>query len=78
MQSAIKEAVVSRPNLRHAKCMLFFAVFFACSACSGIFTDEDKLDEGRCNFHTDCKDGERCRNTYCEDVYYPRREIKPF
>jgi hypothetical protein len=53
-------------------------ILFGLSACSALVADEEKLDEGRCNFHTDCQDGQRCQNTYCEDVYYPRRDIKPY
>ena len=39
-------------------------------SCAAI--EEDELGEGRCALNTDCKQGFRCAETFCEDIYYPR------
>ena len=39
---------------------------------------EAKLPPGRCMVSGECPQGEACRNTYCEDIYFPRRDIKPY
>jgi hypothetical protein len=43
------------------------------SACS---TEPPKPDPGRCFSNTDCRKGEKCNDTRCEDIYHPRRTIK--
>jgi len=54
---------------------LFVFLGLGLTACSAI---EPKPKEGRCAHHTDCPDGFQCKDTYCEDMYFPRREIKPY
>lgn len=36
------------------------------------------LPEGRCRINEDCPDGHTCRASYCEDIYFPRKDIKPY
>lgn len=33
---------------------------------------------GRCYENSDCPEGFRCKETYCEDMYFPRKDIKPY
>jgi len=59
------------------KVSLFFILIFCfLVSCSAI--EEDKLEEGRCAVNSDCKQGMECANTFCEDIYYPRRTIKTY
>lgn len=53
------------------------AVLSACAACSG---ELKKLPPGVCEQNPDCGEGERCNvdRSKCEDIYFPRREIKPY
>ena len=37
-----------------------------------------KLAKGRCEINENCQPGERCENTWCEDIYHPRKEIKNY
>lgn len=66
--------VIKMRNLKLFAILLLFAL----NACSAIDADEPELKEGRCNYNSDCKEGFTCRDTYCEDIYHPRSEIKPF
>lgn len=45
--------------------------------CSG---EAKKLPPGVCEQNGDCGEGERCNleRSKCEDIYFPRREIKPY
>ena len=55
------------------KVNIFFSIFLMCFflvSCAAI--EEDDLEEGRCVLNTDCKQGYRCADTFCEDIYYPR------
>jgi len=56
--------------------LLISVVFSACSVLN------EALDEGpepgRCSFHTDCLEGQKCHNTFCEDLYYPKRDIQTY
>lgn len=45
------------------------------SSC--VVAGEAKLPLGRCNVNTDCGEGEACRDTRCEDIYFPEKNIKP-
>lgn len=49
------------------------SILVSCSA-----GEADKLPPGRCVISGDCPASETCRNTYCEDIYYPRKDIKPY
>ena len=57
------------------KLLLGLAILLAMNACSA---EQPKLPEGRCVVPGDCPEGMTCRNTFCEDIYHPRREIKPY
>lgn len=48
------------------------------SGCSLFSEERQKPPEGRCFTNTDCDEGFACRNTYCEDIYFPRRKMKPY
>lgn len=40
---------------------------------------ERKFPPGRCEVNEDCPNsGYRCADTWCEDIYHPRREIKNY
>jgi len=52
----------------------------AVSACTYV---PEPLPEGRCRVNKDCPQGTHCTAVgielgQCEDIYYPRRKIKPF
>ena len=49
------------------------------SGCSGS-SELRKLPPGVCEQSGDCLEGERCNleRNKCEDIYFPRREIKPY
>lgn len=47
------------------------------AGCAAI-EEEAELPEGRCRNNEDCKEGHRCKATYCEDIYHPRPKIKPY
>lgn len=54
-----------------------FIVFLLCllfNACAAL--EEPELADGRCNSTEDCKQGTECVNSFCEDLYFPRRLIK--
>lgn len=54
-------------------CLLATAV--SLSSCE---YEAPKLPPGRCNVNGDCPESFACRNTYCEDIYFPRKNIKPY
>ena len=58
--------------------ILFLSILIALSACSAIKTDEPALKEGRCRHNSDCKEGFTCRDTFCDDIHFPRADIKPY
>ncbi len=37
-----------------------------------------KLDTGKCQVNEECSSGFACRNNRCEDIYYPKSEIRQF
>ena len=45
-------------------------------ACSA--GEQPKPPPGRCYGNSDCPEGFRCKETYCEDIYFPRKDIKPY
>jgi hypothetical protein len=51
-------------------------IAFGLAACGQ--TEKPKPKPGRCSFNGDCPEGFHCRDTFCEDIYYPRDEIKPY
>jgi Cys-rich repeat protein len=53
--------------------MIVSMMLGACSA-----GEKQRPPEGRCFTNPDCPEGFRCKNTYCEDIYFPRNEIKPY
>lgn len=53
---------------------LSFLLF--CASCSEV--KAPRPPEGRCEMNEDCSSGERCIETWCEDIYHPRREIKNY
>ncbi len=40
--------------------------------------EQPKPPPGRCYENSDCPEGFRCKETYCEDIYFPRKDIKPY
>jgi len=70
----------SRMFSKYSRIAAFLAAASAAQAliagCSA--AEEAKLPPGRCMVSGECPQGETCRNTYCEDIYFPRREIKPY
>lgn len=52
---------------------VFFILVVSLQACAA-----KELEPGRCDYNSDCKEGEKCEETRCEDIYYPRHQIKPF
>lgn len=65
-------------------CKLKYSSILAMTLCASLLSvgcgvaKEKKLPPGRCMVTSECPEGETCRNTYCEDIYFPRREIKPY
>ncbi len=56
------------------KKLSLIAFLFNFTGCS---TNElPELEPGRCRLSKDCPQGQECRNTRCQDLYYPRHEIK--
>ncbi|HMO17152.1 MAG TPA: hypothetical protein PKA63_03670 [Oligoflexia bacterium] len=51
-------------------CIIIPASLVACSS------EPPKPDPGRCFTNIDCKSGEECVNTRCQDLYYPKHKIK--
>lgn len=58
--------------------VLLGALIASALLLSGCSTQEAKLKPGRCNYNSDCTEGFHCIDTYCEDIYFPRRDIKPY
>lgn len=59
-----------------------FSSLFSFLVIAGTFAacemEQPKLPAGRCNVNSDCLEGEACRKTFCEDIYFPRKDIKPY
>lgn len=51
----------------------FLVLFVACSA-----SEVPKPAPGRCVVHSDCRAGQECIDTRCEDLYFPRHKIKAY
>ena len=47
---------------------IFLILFFLVSCGPARIAPGD----GRCIENTDCPDGERCFDTFCDDIYYPK------
>jgi hypothetical protein len=56
--------------------LLSFVVVFCLVGCSA--APPKKLRPGRCVTNEDCKATLRCVDTFCEDIYHPRRKIKNY
>lgn len=56
--------------------LLFSSGFLLC--LSGCAETAELLPKGRCRINDDCGEGQRCKATYCEDIYFPRKDIKPY
>lgn len=39
---------------------------------------EAKVAPGRCRINEDCTVGLACKNTFCEDIYYPTKQIQQY
>ncbi len=58
---------------------LTIAAAFLCAsllaACPG---SEAELKPGHCYMNSDCPQGYNCEEGRCQDIYFPRKAIKPF
>ena len=72
----MKLSLIGQKNCLNFMLLCLCSLLCFCAAgCTAVST---KPKPGRCNHHTDCPDGFQCKDTYCEDMYFPRREIKPY
>lgn len=55
-----------------------FLIALIVVTCLGCSESVQLLPQGRCRVNEDCSEGNACRNTYCEDIYHPRKDIKPY
>ena len=71
----IKRKDSSRVQVR---CITVVFVLGALLPLAGCAETAELLPAGRCRVNEDCPDGQTCRASYCEDIYHPRKEIKPY
>lgn len=55
---------------------LIISLSLGMGACAG--GQKAKVPPGRCFENSDCPQGEACRDTRCEDIYYPKNKIRQF
>ena len=63
------------------KLNLFIILTLILSSCAQNFDQHDRTDPHvfkSCLMNADCPNGERCEKGYCEDIYFPRKDIKNY
>lgn len=67
-------------NIRRFACVVLFLFIAGCS--SGNYDKHDRTDSRgtvvRCLRNEDCKVAGRCEKGFCEDLYFPRKNIKNY
>ena len=53
------------------KVFSFGIIFLALSAVACSNNNPKLPPEGRCITNADCRSGNRCNNSHCEDIYHP-------
>ena len=60
----------------------FFLLMLTVASCSGNnFDHHDRTDPTvykRCLLNADCANGEFCEKGFCQDIYFPRKDIKNY
>ncbi len=54
-------------------CLFLSYLLASCIGCS--VGSSQATPYGPCDYNADCRDGDRCINKWCEDIYNPERKI---
>lgn len=69
---------MSLPPIVQARLIIILFFIGLCVLLAGCAETAELLPAGRCRLNEDCADGQSCRSSYCEDIYHPRKDIKPY
>ena len=60
------------------KVLTITSVLFLMVSLASCSDTAPKQPAGRCAATADCPQGYECKETFCEDIYFPRKEIKNY